>query len=1017
VSARPDQVSRSLRGYTWAMIGLGVTVCLACVLFLEWQWGRVMAGEQLVNEFYQSSELLASNAVRELYHMQQGEERPGEMDGALPYSAHTALYRVADAMQRLRVTQDRFGGWATEQALARAELAHQQLQAQLGEVSTLPKSPEVWRGVDRLRTRLVQLERLHAAQMVALTEGLARDQARRPQWLALFLILVPGAGLLVTWRILTLISRTVGRQAESEAALAEAQHIAGLGQWEWFPHTRTISGSGQTWEILGLPATDDPVPDRLQDERLHPDDRMRVREMSRAALEDGQPYAIQYRVVRPDGGVRWVYGRAEVVRGLNGTPPRMVGTLLDVTALKVSEMRLAESQALLLAINSSQSRYIEDGDTSTLFTQLLGDLLHLTDSAYGFIAEVETGEDGAPCMRARAISNLAWSPETRRMVEEAGEDGLVFSNLDTLFGGVIRNREVVLSNDPPSDPRSGGLPDGHPPLNAFLGVPLFASGELVGMIGIANRPGGYAREQVAFLEPFLATCGNLMHVIREHRLRQRAEAALTESERRFMVMFEHAPIGMGLVDGEGRVVTANRALCEMLGYTARELAKLPFSAYTHPDDVAPSLALAEAIKSGSRSRDSLEKRYLRKDGTTMWGRVSLTPFPAGDDARMTICAVENIDVRRRMEQDLRESEENFRAMAENIREVFWVGTPDSSRLLYVSPAFEEIFCQPVAELYQDPLAFLKRVHPDDLERVSAAMADLPRGINETYRVLRPDATVRWVQARSFPVHGDDGVLRRVVGIAIDITEGREAEASERRHQAELARVARLTTLGEVASGMAHELNQPLFAITNYARGSARMLANGSAAKDLHDTLEKIAVQAERASEVIDHLRDLARGEGIRMNPERLNDVVSTAVRLAVGDSQQVAPVRMTLAEDLPLVAADRVQLEQVVINLVRNGIEALPKGSGGVVTICTALGTDGHPRVTVTDTGTGIEAVARNELFEPFFTTKAGGMGMGLAISRTIIQAHRGQIWGRNNTQGAEFGFSLPVLGAQDDGE
>ena len=133
MSARPDQVSRSLRGYTWAMIGLGVTVCLACVLFLEWQWGRVMAGEQLVNEFYQSSELLASNAVRELYHMQQGGERPGEMDGALPYSAHTALYRVADAMQRLRVTQDRFGGWATEQALVRAEEEVERIQKQFRE--------------------------------------------------------------------------------------------------------------------------------------------------------------------------------------------------------------------------------------------------------------------------------------------------------------------------------------------------------------------------------------------------------------------------------------------------------------------------------------------------------------------------------------------------------------------------------------------------------------------------------------------------------------------------------------------------------------------------------------------------------------------------------------------------------------------------------------------------------------------------------------------------------------------
>jgi C4-dicarboxylate-specific signal transduction histidine kinase len=244
------------------------------------------------------------------------------------------------------------------------------------------------------------------------------------------------------------------------------------------------------------------------------------------------------------------------------------------------------------------------------------------------------------------------------------------------------------------------------------------------------------------------------------------------------------------------------------------------------------------------------------------------------------------------------------------------------------------------------------------------------------------------------------------------------EAQARQHHAELAHAARLATLGEMAAGLAHELNQPLAAIVSYARGCVRRLESGDTPTDaIIDVIEEISAQALRAGEVLRRIRDFVRSGEMRRERVDVNDVVREAVRFAELEARQrgvtmplaLAPVRLP-------VDVDRVQIEQVILNLVRNGFDAMggqpPDASR--LAIATAPTGRGTVEVSVADTGNGIPAEIADRLFDPFFSTKSDGLGLGLSISRSIVEAHGGRLWATANPgRGATFRFTLPVAASE----
>ena len=194
----------------------------------------------------------------------------------------------------------------------------------------------------------------------------------------------------------------------------------------------------------------------------------------------------------------------------------------------VAERALHASNSLLQALTEAQLEFIRGSDAHHLFDKLLAVLLELTESEYGFIGEVFRDAQGAPYVRTHAITHIAWTDELRELYARSAAQGMEFRNLETLFGRVLTTGEPVVANEPGTDPRAGGLPAGHPPLNAFLGLPLKSGDELVGQVGIANRPGGYGPEIIEFLQPFVATCCSIILGWRNRQQQRSTEELLRQ---------------------------------------------------------------------------------------------------------------------------------------------------------------------------------------------------------------------------------------------------------------------------------------------------------------------------------------------------------------------------------------------------------------------------------------------------------------------------------------------------------
>jgi signal transduction histidine kinase len=249
---------------------------------------------------------------------------------------------------------------------------------------------------------------------------------------------------------------------------------------------------------------------------------------------------------------------------------------------------------------------------------------------------------------------------------------------------------------------------------------------------------------------------------------------------------------------------------------------------------------------------------------------------------------------------------------------------------------------------------------------------------------------------------------------MEITERKRAELDAQRVRQDLAHVTRTSTMGELTASLAHELNQPLTAIMTNAQAAKRLVLNPvSGERDLHDTLDEIAEDTRRASEVVHRIQELVRKAEPTVVSLDVNGVIRDVTQLLASDAVlRNVDVKLELYPAALTVRGDPVQLRQVVLNLVMNALEAVsesPEGGRSVI-VRTARTEEAAAQVSVVDSGPGLREATEGRVFEPFFTTKPGGMGMGLAIAKSIVEAHRGFIWARNNRgQGATFEFMLPL--------
>ena len=287
-----------------------------------------------------------------------------------------------------------------------------------------------------------------------------------------------------------------------------------------------------------------------------------------------------------------------------------------------------------------------------------------------------------------------------------------------------------------------------------------------------------------------------------------------------------------------------------------------------------------------------------------------------------------------------------------------------------------------------------------------------------FRAITLKNRIAWMETHAAPLRDARGKIYALLGITRDMTEHKQAEEQARRHQTELARVARLSTMGEMATGIAHELNQPLSAIANFARGCIRRLRSGGMrSEELLEPLEEVCYQAERAGEILRHVRDFVRKSELRLKPVDVNQIVRAVVKFTELEARQYRTiVRLHLGNDLPKVLVDSIMIEQVICNLVRNAVEAMAEANSPQreVTIHTRTFGIEEVEIEIGDSGPGIDGTVIDQVFDQFFTTKPEGVGMGLSISRSIVESHGGRVRAESGSSGgAILRFTLKISGQQ----
>jgi two-component system, LuxR family, sensor kinase FixL len=387
----------------------------------------------------------------------------------------------------------------------------------------------------------------------------------------------------------------------------------------------------------------------------------------------------------------------------------------------------------------------------------------------------------------------------------------------------------------------------------------------------------------------------------------------------------------------------------------------------------------------------------------------------GNPARLSGVMID-IDHEKRLEDELRRREEHFRSILDTVPDAMIV-IDEHGIMQFFSSAAERQFG------YAEPEAIGKNI--------SALMPEPDRGRHDGYlaRYLRTGerriigigriVTGMRKDGTTFPMHLTIGEMRSggqpyFTGFVRDLTEQQQTQARLQELQSELVHVSRLSAMGEMASALAHELNQPLAALTNYLKGSRRLLDRSGATQTavIRDALEKAAQQSLRAGEIIRRLRDFVGHGGAEKRVESIKRLIEEASALAlVGAKERGVRVNFRFDSAADLVLVDKIQIQQVVLNLMRNAMEAMDESEKREILISTAAGADDLLTVNVADTGPGISEELAAQLFRPFVTTKPHGMGVGLSISRTIIDAHGGRIWVEPNSRcGAIFGFTLQLV-------
>ncbi|UVF22716.1 PAS domain-containing protein (plasmid) [Microvirga terrae] len=702
---------------------------------------------------------------------------------------------------------------------------------------------------------------------------------------------------------------------------------------------------------------------------VHPDDSDRLLATVRHSVATGEPYTMKYRMLHADGAYRWVDGRAEPVRNQSGAIVQWYVISLDID----DEMRAQESlrererelSQLVDMVPSLLWRLSPEGEP-TFFSKRLIEFTGL---------DVGDFDKPGTTRLAAAIATL-FHPDDIAKLEQALTRSLTTGES---FSLTYRLRHA----------------DGGYHWMSGRAEPLRdESGRIVQWYGLSHD----IDDQV------------------------RIEEALRESERQLQQLIDTVPVQIWCVTPTGEPAYINKTMVDYIGLKLDDFdaqGGLPNAIKTivHPDDRATlQQALTHCFSTGESF--ALKFRHRRWDGSFRWQEGHADPL-RDENGRIIRWYGANVDIHDFViaQEALRERERSLWQLVETLPAMIDCAAPDGEPI-YRSQQLREFLGYNLEELDGTGKSRLAGtleagVHPDDLAGVLENYAhSLSTGepYRRRHRLRRFDGEYRWVETRAAPMRNAEGAIVQWNVICLDIDGEVRVQEELRLARESLARASQAASLAELSAAIAHEVNQPLAAIVTNSNACQRWLsATPPNLERAQKTVDRIIYNANSAANVVSRIRALFK-QSVKMRTSTELSAVVAEVRNLMAEEAARRRVRMDVAVDshLPPVAVDRVQVQQVLVNLIRNGMEAMDSFVGDRAIGIRVRRVGDEVQTEISDRGRGIEFPER--VFEPFFTTKEHGMGMGLAICRSIVEAHGGRLWaGSNEPQGATFTFTLPI--------
>jgi PAS domain S-box-containing protein len=753
---------------------------------------------------------------------------------------------------------------------------------------------------------------------------------------------------------------------QSEMHLTEAQRLSRTGSFGWNLSTGEIFWSDETFRILQYDLAAKPSL-QLLFQRTHPEDRAAVQKTIQQASSDGRDFDHEYRLLMPDGSVKYLHAVAHAAREPSGDV-EFFGAMTDVTVAREAERKLRRSEAYLAETQrlSHTSSWAWDVCRRE-FVYRSAEVYHL----FGFDPERDKDISSVQTFQDRIF------PEDRSRIFE-------------VVPKAIREKE-----DFEIDFRIA-LPSGSTKRVRSVGHPVLSSdGNVTEVIGTHID----VTEQHAAKETL-----------------QRAFDEIKKSEDHLRLVIDTIPTLVWRAGPDGVPDFLNQPALDYTGLSLDE-AETGWPRAFHPDDKKGMLIKWSAIRE-SGTPGELEARLRRFDGEYRWFLFQAVPLrdESGNIVKWYGSSTD-IEDRKRAEDALRESEQRFRDYAETGSDWLWETTPDHL-VINVSEHVNAVGFKSPGLTGLAPWDIAADVGSDPEKwRQHRAMLDAYLPFRDFEYTLNGTGSPVYVRTSGKPFFDAKGNFLGYRGTGTDITAAIRADHAERalrEAQAELAHVTRVTMLGELTASIAHEVNQPLAAVVANAEACLRWLDRTP--PDLaaaRRSAEWAIDDGNRASEVVRRVRALANKSSIAKVPLDINDVVRDVIALV---QRELINHRISLRTELmpvPLnILGDRIQLQQVMINLVMNGIDAMQQLTDRARELVVRSGQDEIHRVfvSVTDCGAGISTENANRLFNAFFTTKSGGLGMGLSICRSIVEAHGGSLSASSDEgAGATFQFVLPL--------